>query len=590
MSNQNLLTIVLTNYPSSILLGTKTYELNFQITNNSNKPEQVIFHFTMEGIEGKISKNPLEPVVLEPGKPFSLLVPITPIGNGSAKLILQSNIYQEVKYKEKVWHIKDELPPKRGKEALMKSFLNFKDLKKEKKKFPKFKNGKSLSLEDAAREYEKVFSSNMDQIEKDSRLQEISRQVYNKDKNFAFEVLKMVQNEAAIQELLADFIYAALDSDMELALSKLSSLKDSQIKDDLIQNIIPHILEKDLDMAIDLSKQINNLEIRDVIIRDIFYYAYLKKFDEAMQLVNLVTDNHIQLGLYYEIIKILKKSDPSKCDALLQNMIQKSVNTNEIEILVELVIILALIHNPKQAVDIIETFPPNIKAAVKKQILKYFWNEIEEEKVRIEEVPISSLYYGFNVMAKPTPIITKISELGGTVSSNLIEGNMNSVIGIVNLFSFNFPIYPTIEQCYAEIKDEKGKSFYYLIIPLKNAEKSSYETVQTIIRNLFVDHSNQVSHRMYIFNLDFIPYLSKPTIIVEDDPEENIVMQSIIKRVFKKDVSLIIDDGLFKGGKIKTWIKSILPSSKFKLLNIVLTYDFLNNYALFKKFMSEFVH
>ena len=159
----------------------------------------------------------------------------------------------------------------------------------------------------------------------------------------------------------------------------------------------------------------------------------------------------------------------------------------------------------------------------------------------------------------------------------------------MNLFSFNFPVYPTIEQCYAEIKQEKGKSFYYLIIPLKNATDESYEMVQTIIKNLFVTHAGKVPHKMYIFNLDFIPYLSKPTIIVGDDPEENIVIQSIIKRVFKDKVSLIIDDGLFKDGKIHDWIKSILPSNKFKLLNLVLTYDFLNNYNMFKDFMKEFV-
>ena len=150
-------------------------------------------------------------------------------------------------------------------------------------------------------------------------------------------------------------------------------------------------------------------------------------------------------------------------------------------------------------------------------------------------------------------------------------------------------MYPTIEQCYAEINEEKGKSFYYLIIPLKNADDAKYEMVQTIIKNLFVAHANQVPHKMYIFNLDFIPYLSKPTIIVEDDPEENIVMQSIVKRVFKNEVSLIVDDGLFKEGKINAWIKSILPSNKFKLLNLVLTYDFLNNYSMFKNFMKEFV-
>ncbi|MHA1111832.1 MAG: hypothetical protein ACTSRE_12065 [Promethearchaeota archaeon] len=590
MPTQNLLSITATNYPNAILLGNKQYDLTFQIINNSTKPEQVKFHFTTEGINADIPKKYTNPIVIDPGKPYNLTIPITPTVNGSAKLILQSNIYQEVKYTELVWHVRKEVPPKRAKEALSKSFIKFKDLTKGLKKPPRIKNGKSLTLDEATKEYEKVYSSPADQIEKDSQLKDIAQRVFNADVNFAFEILKMVQNQASVQELLADFIFAALETNKDLSISKISSVLDLKIKDTLLENIIPHLLEKDLSVVSQLCKTINNPEIRDPLLRDIFYFSYLKQFDEAMQLVNAVSNQHLQLSLYYEMVKILKKSNPTKCDSLLQNLIQKSSMIGEVEILEGLLVIAALIHTPQWVADEIETFPQEVKESVNKMIRNTIWNELKEEKVRIDEVPVSSLYYGFNVMAKPTPVITKVSEMGGTVSSNLIDGDMNSVIGIVNLFSFNFPVYPTIEQCYAEINSEKGKSFYYLIIPLKNADNTSYEMVQTIIKNLFVANANKVPHKMYIFNLDFIPYLSKPTIIVEDDPEENIVMQSIIKRVFKKeDVSLIIDDGLFKGGKINTWIKSILPSSKFKLLNLVMTYDFLNNYSMFKKFMNEFV-
>ncbi|TFG20900.1 MAG: hypothetical protein EU530_01745 [Promethearchaeota archaeon] len=590
MSNQNLLSIIATNYPNAILLGNKQYDLTFQIINNSNKPEQVKFHFTTEGINADIPKKYLNPIVVDPGRPFIMSVPISPTVNGSAKLILQSNIYQEVKYTELVWHVRKEVPPKRAKEALSKSFVKFKDLTKGAKKPLRIKNGKSLTLDEAAKEYEKVYSSPIDQIEKDSQLKDIAQRVFSADVNFAFEILKMVQNQASIQELLADFICAAIETNRDLSISKIDSLLDVKIKDALLEKMIPFLLEKDLSLAIQLCMMINNPEVRDPMIRDIFNFSYLKQFDEAIALLNAISNPILQLSLHYEIIKILKQSNPTKCDALLQSLIQKSSMIGEIEILADLLVIAALVHTPQWVADIIGTFPPEVKDPLNKIIRDTIWNEIKEEKIRIDEVPVSSLYYGFNVMARPTPVISKVSEMGGTVSSNLIDGNMNSVIGIVNLFSFNFPIYPTIEQCYAEINSEKGKSFYYLIIPLKNADETSYEMVQMIIKNLFVANAHQVPHKMYIFNLDFIPYLSKPTIIVEDDPEENIVIQSIIKRIFKNEnVSLIIDDGLFKEGKINTWIKSILPSSQFKLLNLVLTYDFLNNYSMFKKFMNEFV-
>ena len=589
MSATQLITISATNYPNSILLGNKPYDLNFQLINNSGKPKQFRFEFTMEGISGNIPKNFQKPVTLDPSKPYDLLVQITPTVNGSAKLIIQANAYEEVQYKELVWNVRKELSQKRRKTALGNSFVKFKDLTKGNRKLPKFKNGKVLDTESAAQEYEKIHSSSMSQIEKDQQLPDVAKRVFYTDMNFAFEILKMVQNQASVQDLLADFIYAAIDNNKDLSVSTLPAIQHIKTKDNLLVKMACYVLEKDLSLAIQLCYQINNLETRDSLLRDIFYFSYLKQFDEAMQLISNVSDQHLQLGLYYEMIKIMVKGDPSKCDALLKNLIQKSIINQEIEILTSLLLISAHLHNPQTAVDTINTLPPELKESVNKQVFKALWEQVEEIKIRVDEVPVTSLYFAFNVMAKPSSVISKVADLGGTVSENLINGEMNSVIGIVNLFSFNFPVYPTIEQCYNEIKTEKGKSFYYLIIPLKKADDATYEMAQTIIKNLFVDHANKVAHKMYIFNLDFIPYMAKPTIIVGDDPEENIVISSIVKRAFKNDVTLIIDDGLFKEGKINEWIKSILPSNKFKLLNLVLTYDFLNDYNLFKKFMIEFV-
>ncbi len=337
MSNQNLLSITATNYPNAILLGNKQYDLTFQIVNNSTKPEQVKFHFTTEGITADISKKYLNPIVVDPGKPFVMTIPISPTVNGSAKLILQSNIYQEVKYTDLVWHVRKEVPSKRAKEALSKSFVKFKDLTKGLKKPIRIKNGKSLTLDEAVKEYEKVFSSSIDHIEKDSQMKEIAQRVFSADVNFAFEILKMVQNQASVQELLADFIYAAIETNKDLSISKIDSVLDVKIKDALLEKIIPFLLEKDLSVAIQLCKNINNPEIRDPMIRDIFNFSYLKQFDEATTLLNAVSNPILQLSLYYEIIKILKQSNPTKCDALLQSLIQKSSMIGEIEILADFI-------------------------------------------------------------------------------------------------------------------------------------------------------------------------------------------------------------------------------------------------------------
>jgi hypothetical protein len=76
---------------------------------------------------------------------------------------------------------------------------------------------------------------------------------------------------------------------------------------------------------------------------------------------------------------------------------------------------------------------------------------------------------------------------------------------------------------------------------------------------------------------------------MESEPEENLVIKSIVDRVFKDSISFIIDDGLFKGGMVKEILQKILPTHRFKVINLVMTYDFLNNFMLFKNFMSEFI-
>ncbi|MCP4761275.1 MAG: hypothetical protein GY870_05805, partial [archaeon] len=245
--------------------------------------------------------------------------------------------------------------------------------------------------------------------------------------------------------------------------------------------------------------------------------------------------------------------------------------------------------NPQAAVDMIEKLPENLKKGINEVLYAKLWEEVEVPRTRIDEISVSSVYYSFNSAAKPTKSIEMVSELGGNISENLLTEDFSSFVGIITPFGFNFPIFPSIERCYAEIKREKQKSFYYLIIPTKNKTEEDFIFIQTMLNMWFVANIEKFENKVYLFNLDFIPYLSKPTIIMGSDPEENVVIKSIVDRVFKDSVSFIIDDGLFKDGMINKILSKILPSNKFKIINLVMTYDFLNNYVLFKNFMSEFI-
>jgi hypothetical protein len=156
------------------------------------------------------------------------------------------------------------------------------------------------------------------------------------------------------------------------------------------------------------------------------------------------------------------------------------------------------------------------------------------------------------------------------------------------LFRFDFSIFHAIEASYSEILNEKGKSFYYLIAPQENIKDSNFIELKSLLNKILVKNAKKIENKTYIFNLDFIPYLSKPTIIIEDS-EENLAIKSIVERSYGEEVSFIIDGGLFKGGELNKILRETLPENKFKILNLVMTYDFLNDYTLLKKFLMEFI-
>ncbi|KKM21720.1 hypothetical protein LCGC14_1632560, partial [marine sediment metagenome] len=127
----------------------------------------------------------------------------------------------------------------------------------------------------------------------------------------------------------------------------------------------------------------------------------------------------------------------------------------------------------------------------------------------------------------------------------------------------------------------QNKSFAYYIFPSKdnydeNEEKILRNTLRQFFKNVINTHSQGL-----IFNLDFIPYLGKPTIIISSIPEINEILYTKIKKI-GDGVNIIIDDSVFKEGKIYKSLQNIFPSNATRIVNLVLSYEFINDYNLFK--------
>ena len=125
---------------------------------------------------------------------------------------------------------------------------------------------------------------------------------------------------------------------------------------------------------------------------------------------------------------------------------------------------------------------------------------------------------------------------------------------------------------------------YYVFPSIEDYQNTELTTLKTTLIQFFRNFTN-LSNQLYIFNLDFIPYLGKPTIILSSESHLNESLKAKIQRLGDK-VSLIIDDSLFRGGKIYDILKELFPPAKSKIINLLLSYEFINDYNLLKDFIQ----
>ncbi len=389
-----------------------------------------------------------------------------------------------------------------------------------------------------------------------------------------------------------------VDGSAKLAIQTMQEKKVSYI--DKVKHLRKILLDETIQKALAYSciSNLDNLLVKNVLPKIDFSENDISKKEIALKIkenidksIDLITDlDKIseQVPLYYEIIKILYQKDKKKCLSVIHTLIEKAIKAGLTEGIKFSIILIGSIAGPKKAVETIKNIPENLKKGINDELDSYLWEKIEEQKTKIETTVISSIYYNFNSVKDPDQNIEYVVKKGGNISENLLSSNFTSFVGILCLFRFDFSIFHAIEASYSEILNEKGNSFYYLIAPQDNIKDSNFIELKSLLNKILVKNAKKIESKTYIFNLDFIPYLSKPTIIIEDS-EENLAIKSIVERSFGNEISFIIDSGLFKGGEMNRILRETLPENKFKILNLVMTYDFLNDYNMLKKFLNEFI-
>ncbi len=108
---KDLFTIIPVNYPNTILLSTRSYNLIFNATNYFNSAEKFKIDFLGEDFDVKIPNTLKKPIKIDSNQSVDVNIDITPKINGKGKLIINTIHHKKVHHTEMVWHIRKETLP-----------------------------------------------------------------------------------------------------------------------------------------------------------------------------------------------------------------------------------------------------------------------------------------------------------------------------------------------------------------------------------------------------------------------------------------------------------------------------------------------
>jgi hypothetical protein len=285
--------------------------------------------------------------------------------------------------------------------------------------------------------------------------------------------------------------------------------------------------------------------------------------------------------IFYSIIQLMLQSFETNLDSRKLKKISYRLIKNAINIIAE-------IESPAMANSIIDRITiEDLKEKLRKDLFDVIYVMVDEIQTEVEATLVFSQYYLLNTyISGVNREITNFSLIGGNVSNNALVNDFDFLIVFLCLFSFDFSIYPILDRVYSDIKYSENKSFAYYVFPSKeNYGENELNTLKVTLKQFFKDLIS-VKGQILIFNLDFIPYLGKPTVITSADEDLNKLFYSKLKKV-GDTIILIKDDSVFKGGKISDELTQIFPSTKSKIINLVLSYEFLNDYNIFKSFIQS---
>ncbi len=615
MSNtENIISLNITKFPQNLLINGIDNQIEIQIMNHSNKEETFNFEFIGENLNVNVQPDEFKNhFKFEVGESKNIELKVEPLSDGFGKLTINANWLKISEYKVKVQKVREVVSDRKIEKILEKKSLDIKikadifnpenfliDMNKDIIKKAE-KQLKALKEELKSAQSGDLSTSQISE-KIDGYIKQLAKGYLSSNKPLkALEYALMLSKSKEQMELYINLIRAYSFKDFNAMLQVTNSLNDLEIK----QNLYKYLA---LDQAINNSEKAINtcLLIQDATIKkEVLINIYLKIIDSnpltALNLINYVDDDILKIKLLFNIArKLYKQNSQSELIDIFNLVIEtapkvynngsvsKKVRKESYQLLESALNILAEIENPTKVNSILEGFADKeLKEKLTKDLFDVIYVMVDEIQNKIESTPVFSQYFLLNTyVSKITNEVTNFSLKGGNISNNVLLNDFNFSTALLSLFGFDFSIFPIIDRVYNDLKYSINKSFAYYVFPIQGIYNE--ETLRVLKSSLvqFFNNFNSVSSQIIVLNLDFIPYLGKPTVIMSYEQGLNDLIYSKIKKI-GDSINLILDDSTFKGGIISEELTKIFPNNKSKIVNLVLSYEFINDYNLFKNFIQS---
>lgn len=642
---QNIVRVDLLNFPQRLLITNEEYPLDFQVINLSSSAEEYQIKVEGENIDVLQSKELSKEIKFNPSETKKYQITLKSKVDGQGKLIVNVTHMKRVKYTVKVQKVREVVSISKINEIFGKEYISSADMEEIYMKSEYLvdmsdqeieQDLKALELPDQppvadmpdshsfASEYSDEepdiiiipTSSAIPEVDPNTysspeRKQEIVRRltkayVTRKEVGKALKMMEKLTNIDERWELYSNLIRAYAPSNIQDAIEYAGLIPDTEKKENLLKNIALDRVSEDAEQASRIALLIEDPKLKEGLLTEILFQC--TRYDPvlAIKISNLIEDLTLRILVLFEICSaLLEKEDSQNVLWVIQRILQALLSAKTFDLkkndfvnfnynlFLNAVHALAELSSPQAADDYINSLEDQqLKEKLATDLFNIIYKLVDEERIKID--PNLVYYQFFLINCYVSPIFEKLQEFvakNGNISENILQKTFNFNAIITNLFGYSsFSTFPFFDRIYNEIKEELKKTFGLYIFPVREryGELESVTMVRTL--EYFLNKNvSQMNGNIYIFNVDFIPYLTAPTIIMGSNPAINDEIQSKVNQILGNRICFVVDDGVFKGGQITEQLKSMFPEPKFKIINLVLSYEILNNYTLFKDFIKAFI-